>query len=216
VSGEASPPAEITLADGTILLSDAAEAADRLGALLGRPVSLRGLGPAGSASEPRLTMEGESADTVRALNGLLPGEPMPDFSAFPPERLRLLRQGNYFDVYPIHLITRTTLTTLARLAPDSVWDERRFRPNLFIDALDAEGYPELGWIGRRLRVGSGEIEIVTGCPRCVVVTQAVDDVPQDHRVMRTLVRETKHTAGVYARVVEEGEVRVGDAVAWLE
>jgi uncharacterized protein YcbX len=212
VPGEASPPAEIALPDGTRVHSDTSEAATRLGTLLGRPVTLRALGPSGSASEPRLTMEGETPETVRALNGLLPGEPMPDFTAFAPEKLRLLRQGNYFDAYPIHLLTRTTLQTLTRLAPESMWDERRFRPNLLVDAVAVDGYPEMEWIGRRLRVGTAVIEVVTGCPRCVMVTQAADEVPQDHRVMRTLVRETKHIAGVYARVLIEGEVRPGDDV----
>ena len=65
-------------------------------------------------------------------------------------------------------------------------------------------------------MGTAVLEIVTGCPRCVVVTQAVDELPQDHRVMRTLVRENRHTAGVYARVVAEGEVREDDEVALLD
>ncbi len=216
IAGAGSPPAEITLPDGARALTDSADAARRLGDLLGRPVTLRPLGPAGSEAAPRLTLEGEPPDIVREMMGLLPGEPMPDMSAFPPERLRLLRQGNFFDALPIHLLTRTTLRTLARLAPESVWDERRFRPNLLVDTDDPEGYPELEWIGRRLRVGTAVIEVVTGCPRCVVVTQPVDDIPQDHRVMRTLVRETNHTAGIYARIAEEGEVRVGSEVQVLE
>jgi uncharacterized protein YcbX len=215
VPGAGSPPAEIVLPEGAPVLSDSADAARRLGDLVGRPVTLRALGPAGSDAAPRLTTDGESPDTVRELMGVLPGEPMPDLSEFPPERLRLLRQGNFFDALPIHLLTRTTLGTLARLAPESTWDERRFRPNLLVET-DAPGdYPELGWIRRRLRVGDAVIEIAAGCPRCVMVTQAVDELPQDHRVMRTLVRETKHTAGIYARVAEEGEVRVGDQVQML-
>jgi hypothetical protein len=212
VPGAGSPPAEITFPDGAAVSTDSPAAARRLTDLLGRPVALRPLGPAGSEAAPRLTSEGESSETIRALMGILPEEPMPDMSEFPPERLRLLRQGNFFDALPIHLLTRTTLRTLARLAPESVWDERRFRPNVCIEADDPEGYPELGWIRRRVRVGTAVIEVVTGCPRCVMVTQPVDDVPEDHRVMRTLVRETKHTAGIYAGVLEEGEVRVGDRV----
>lgn len=215
VAGAAPPPAEITLPDGTSVRADSADAARRLSEAFGRPVTLRSLGPAGSEAAPRVNTSQESEETVRALNGLVPGEPMPDMSEFPPDRLRLLRQGNFFDALPIHLLTRTTLRTLARLAPESVWDERRFRMNLLVETNDPEGYPELGWVGRRVRVGTAVIEVVTGCPRCVMTTQAVEDVPQDPRVMRTLVRETKHTAGIYAGVLEAGEVRVGDEVSVL-
>lgn len=216
VAGDASPPARITLPDGASFASDSADLPPRLTELLGRPVSMRGLGPAGSEAAARITLEGESPEVVRELNGILPGEPMPDFSEFPPERLRQLRQGNFFDALPIHMLTGTTLKTLAGIAPESVWDVRRFRPNLFVEASEKSGYPEQGWLRRRVRAGTAVIEVVTGCPRCVVVTQPVDDVPQDHRIMRTLVRETKHTAGIYARVVEEGQVRVGDAVELLD
>jgi uncharacterized protein YcbX len=216
VAGAASPTVEITLPDGVRVLSDSADTADRVSALVGRPVSLRALGPAGTEAAPRLTLEGESPEYVRELMGVLPDEPMPDLSEFPPEKLRLLRQGNFFDAMPIHLLTRTTLETLARAAPESSWDERRFRPNLFVATDERDGYPEQSWIGRHIRVGTAVLEIVTGCPRCVVVTQAVDELPQDHRVMRTLVRENRHTAGIYARVTTEGEVREDDEVALLD
>ena len=215
VAGAASPPAEVTLPDGSSVRLDSTEAAPRLSAIFGRPVTLRSLGSAGSEAAPRVNTATESEDTVRALKGLVPGESMPDMSEFPPERLRLLRQGNFFDALPIHLLTRTTLRTLAGIAPESVWDERRFRMNLLVETNDSEGYPEQAWIGRRLRVGTAVIEVETGCPRCVMVTQAVEGVPQDHRIMRTLVRETRHTAGIYAGVVAEGAVRVGDEVSLL-
>jgi len=215
VAGGASPPAEITFPDGTTHPSDSDAVAPRLSELLGRPVSLRALGPAGSESAPRWTTAGESEETLRELNGVLPGETMPDFSEISPERLRLLRRGNFFDAFPTHLLTRTTLHTLARLAPGIDWDERRFRPNVLMDADAAHGYPEMDWISRRIAIGSAVIEVAMGCPRCVMVTQPVDGVPADARVMRTLVRETKHIAGVYAGVVEEGTVRVGDEMRLL-
>lgn len=210
--GAAAAPVEISVPGGAPVASDSPEAARRLSEHCGRPLSLRAVGPPGTETDPRVTLEGEPAEMVRALMGILPDEPMPDLSAFPPEHLRELRRGNFFDAMPIHLLTRTTLRTLESLAPESAWDVRRFRPNLLVEADDGAGYPELGWLGRRIRVGTAEIELVTGCPRCVVVTQADDDLPQDHRVMRTLVRETKHTAGIYARVAKEGTMRVGDAV----
>jgi uncharacterized protein YcbX len=216
VAGEASPPVEIELPDGGRVTSDSPEAPRRLAELLGRPVSLRALGRAGNDAAPRVVSRGEPEDDVRALMGVLPDEPLPDMSAFPPERLRLLRQGNFFDALPIHLLTRTTLRTLARATPESAWDARRFRPNLLLEAEAREGYPEQAWIGRRVRAGTAVLEVVAGCPRCVMVTQPVDELPEDHRVMRTLVRETGHTAGIYASVVIEGEAAPGDAVELLD
>ena len=216
IAGAASPEIEITLPDGTLVASGAGEAAARLSELLGRPVSLRSLGPAGSEAAPRIHSGEESPEALLAMQGLLPGEPVADMSAFPSERLRRLRQGNFFDALPIHLLTRTTLRTLAALAPESVWDERRFRPNLVVDAVEEEGYPELAWIGRRLAVGDAELEVVAGCPRCVMVTQPVDELAEDPRVMRTLVREAEHTAGIYASVVGEGAVKAGDEIRLLE
>jgi uncharacterized protein YcbX len=211
-AAEASPRAEITFPDGTSMSTDASELAQRLAALVGRPVSLRALGAAGSEAPPRVTTAGESPEAIRALMGLLPGEPKPDFRAFTPERLRALRQGNFFDAFSLHLLTRTTLRTLARLAPESDWNERRFRANLLVEADDADGFPELAWVGRKLRIGQALLDVVMGCPRCVMVTLAENDLPQDHSTMRTLVRQSNHIAGIYLSVIEEGVVCEGDVI----
>jgi uncharacterized protein YcbX len=126
-----------------------------------------------------------------------------------------LRRGNFFDALPIHLITRATLRTLERISPDILWDTRRFRMNILVEGDIAGDYPELSWVGRKLRVGQVVLEVDTECPRCSMVTQAVDEVPHDPRVMRTLVREIHHSAGVYAVVVTPGKVEVGDEVELL-
>ena len=215
VAGEASPLAELRLPDGTTVRSGSPEAALRLSELAGRSVAMRALGSAGTETDPRLTTAAETPEIQRALGGLLPGEPEPDFSMFTPERLLQLRQGNFFDAFSLHLLTRESLKTLKQLAPESDWDTRRFRANLLIDSDVLDGYPELAWIGRKLRVGTAIIHIVMGCPRCVMVTHKEHDLPQDHRLMRTLVRETNHIAGVYASVVEEGDVREGDTIELL-
>jgi uncharacterized protein YcbX len=209
---EASPRAEVTFPDGTSMSTDTSELAQRLSALVGPAVSLRALGAAGSEAPPRVTTAGESPEAIRALMGILPDEPEPDYRAFTPERLRALRQGNFFDAFPLHLLTRTTLRTLARLAPESDWNERRFRANLIVEAEDGDGFPELDWVGRKLRIGQVLLDVVMGCPRCVMVTLAENDLPQDLRMMRTLVRRANHLAGIYLSVNEAGEVSEGDAI----
>ena len=212
VDGEPSPPVEIALPDGSRVRGDGAAAA--LSAWLGKSVSLVGLDGSDVAA-PRLTLQGEAPEFVRTAMGLVEGEPDADLSALPPERLRELRRGNFFDALPIHLITRKTLSTLERIAPDVRWDPRRFRMNLLVEGeLDGD-YPELAWVGRRVRVGEAVLSVDTECPRCAMVTQAVDEVPHDPRVMRTLVREIHHSAGIYAAVETPGMVRVGDEVEVL-
>lgn len=215
-AGGSSPPALVTFPDKTVVMTTDPGLSRQLGELVGRAVSLRSLGPVGSETDPRVTNAGASPEAIRELMGILPGEPEPDMSAFPPERLQQLRQGNFFDAHPLHFITRTTLRTLSRLAPESRWDERRFRANVLVEADDPEGYPEFNWLGRRLRVGDALVEVITGCPRCIMVTQEDDDLPQDKQIMRTLVRETQHQAGIYANVMMAGEVREGDAIELLD
>jgi uncharacterized protein YcbX len=210
------PPVEITLPDGNVVRSSDANTARLLSEFLGRRVSLRSLGPPGSKGAPRVTAQGASADAIRELMGLEPGEPMADMSELTPERMHAMRDGNFFDALPMHLLTDVTLRTLAGIAPATAWDEQRFRPNILVSSTAAGGYPEFEWIGRRVRVGAATIEVAMACPRCVMATQATDQLPKDPQVMRTLVKATRHRAGVYARVVYPGEVRPGDELRLVE
>ena len=209
--GAAPPAIEIAFPDGTTKASDDPQVGKALSEYLGRPVSLRALGPDGSAAAPRLKLSDEPEDVVRALSGLEPGEPEADFSMLPGDRLARLRQDNFFDAFPVHVLTRATLDALREIAPESDWDERRFRMNFLVEDA-AAGYPEQEWIGRRVRVGDAILAVDMGCPRCAVPTQPFEELPKDPRIMRVLVRETHHIAGIYAGVALEGEVRIGDEV----
>jgi len=91
-------------------------------------------------------------------------------------------------------------------------DVRRFRPCLLIDAASRMPFPEQGWIGNRLKIGSVVIDTPMTCPRCVMTTRAFADLPKDPRVMRKLVSEADGNLGIYRMVVESGEIRVGDVV----
>lgn len=215
VDGAAPPAVEIAWPGGGCR-SDSPDAAQRLSEHVGRPVALHALLGAGTPTAPRLTTEGETPEFVRALMGVLQDEPLPDMTGLTGDELRRLREGNFFDAYPIHVLSRATLATLGRVAPESDWDIRRFRPNVFIETNGNDEYPELAWIGRRVRIGSAVLHVDMGCPRCVMVTQPVDELAQDHRLMRTLVRETHHTAGIYANVLEPGDVRIGDPIELLD
>ena len=82
---------------------------------------------------------------------------MSDLFGFPAD-VRPYRDANGFQPRyvrsPIHLLTTVALQTLRQALPDSVIDERRFRPNLLVDvASGADPIPENSWIGREIRIG---------------------------------------------------------------
>ena len=74
------------------------------------------------------------------------------------------------------------------------------------------GFMEQDWIGTKLHVGSLVLDIALHCVRCVMTTVAQPGLPKEPRIMRSLVREADQNLGVYASVVQEGSVSVGDAV----
>lgn len=119
----------------------------------------------------------------------------------------------------LHVLTTTTLRTLARALPDSALDVTRFRPNLVLDDVaddSATGYPEHRWIGRRMAVGAVRLRFTGGCDRCVMITKETPTVPHDRGVLRWVARELGNTLGVYAAVEAGGEVRATDEARWLD
>jgi uncharacterized protein YcbX len=142
-----------------------------------------------------------------------PDEPLPDFSTFPPEVIEFESPpGTYYDAYPVLVLTTATLAHLEELAPDSVVDERRFRPNIVIES-DGHGFVEQAWVGSTLTFGEVELDVVAPCARCVMITRAFDDLPQDRALMRTVVAAANQNLGVYATVRRTGSIDLGAPVS---
>jgi uncharacterized protein len=120
----------------------------------------------------------------------------------------------FFDLSPLHLLTTSSLDHLARRHPAGDWDVRRFRPNFLIRS-EAEGLVELAWLGRTLRVGGLTLRCEYPTPRCGMVTREQPGLGFDKGVLRAIVREADQNLGVYADVVEPGEVAVGDELHLL-
>jgi uncharacterized protein YcbX len=208
------PAPEISLPAGDRFRADAADAAQRLGAMLETPVTLWPRQPASDLEHYRRG-RGDHDDLETELRSIFAreaDEPLPDLGLFPPEIMEFESPpGTYFDAYPLLIMTEAALKTLRRLSPESNVDVRRFRPNLLL-SVDDDGFPELDWVGRRLRVGEVEIAIAAPCPRCVMITHPFDDLPKDPKLLRAVVREAGQNAGVYGQVIASGTLKVGDRV----
>jgi uncharacterized protein len=130
--------------------------------------------------------------------------------------------GSFFDLFPVSVLTTSTLEQLSELQPQSRFDERRFRMNVIIDTEEA-GFVENDWISRQLAIGDAvRLSVALPDPRCVMTTLAQEDLPKDSDVLRTLTRYNRvqvadagrfPCAGVYAVVVAPGTLRTGDEVA---
>ena len=215
--GRELPPVRIELPDGSSVNSDSKDVARSLSAYFRRDVTLaraapvdftidqyhpdlENLDPAGHRNE---VMEQKLGSAFFAEAGLV--------SPVPP--------GLFFDLFPVTLLTTSTLEELNKLSPETCFDRRRFRMNLIINTSD-KGFVENDWVGRALSIGDTlRIRVALPDPRCVMTTLAQDDLPGDNEVLRTL---TKHNrlqvgdagqfpcAGVYAVVEVPGIIRRGD------
>lgn len=210
------PAVTMTLPDGSSLHSGDADVAARLSALTGRRVTLWPRQPPeradhyrrGAPDDPDMEKE------LRQIFGRLPDEPLPDFSALPPEIFEFTSPlGTYFDAFPVHLLTTASLRALAAKTPGSRFDVRRFRPNILVEPSDgADGLIEAEWNGRTVRIGDVALSVTMAAMRCSMTTHAVGELPKDPAVLRTIVRDGNQNLGVYAVVTQPGAVRVGDAV----
>lgn len=206
----------IALPDGTLVSSSDPEVHTVLSEVLDYEVTLWPLQPAEDLDHYRRGApdSDDILEELRDIFGRTEDEPLPDLSVFPPEVIEFESPpGSYLDAYPISVMTTSAMRSITDALPDSQIDVRRFRPNLLVDTADEPGHPELDWGGRGLVVGEVELELLTGIPRCVMVTRQIDeDLPTDRSVLRHIVADLDQLLGVYARVTTPGTVRVGDAV----
>ena len=110
---------------------------------------------------------------------------------------------------------RASLDEVAVAAGDHALDETRFRSNIVVDGLEA--WEELRWMGRRVRIGDVEFEVVRQKVRCLATHANPRTGERDVSVMPTLVKafsQKEPTFGI-GMVTSGlgGIVRLGDAVS---
>jgi uncharacterized protein YcbX len=208
----------ITLPSGATVSSQDADVDAVLTQALGHTVSLEAL-PADNNLDHFRRGPGDSDDPLqelRAIFGRTEDEPLPNFAAFPPEVVEFESPpGTHYDCWPLMVMTTSAMDALRAALPNSVIDERRFRPSMMVETQET-GHVEFSWKGKRAQVGSAVVEFLDPCPRCVMVTQAVNaDIGPDRDILRHIVRDLDQNLGVYSRIVTPGVVRVGDTMTFL-
>ena len=213
-SGTGAPT--ITSPDGEAKSASDDDINDWLSAKLEHPVSLWPLLPKEQLEHYRRgPPDDEDFEAeLRAVFGRLPHEPIPDLTPFIEVLEYESPPGTYFDAFPLMLMSKQSLETMKKNNPGSQFDIRRFRPNLLIDCVDDDHpFPEQQWVGKQLLIGKVVLDIAYTCPRCSMVTQPLEELPQDAGIMRALVEQAEGNLGVYARVIQSGTVNVGDSVS---
>ena len=123
-----------------------------------------------------------------------------------PLTLRDLAGAN-FDDSPVLVVNLASLAAFGLEAGVPI-DRRRFRANLYLDGLEPE--EELLWLGRRVRAGDAELEVIKRCDRCVVITRDPDTTTASPELLRILTDTHETCMGLYCGVVRPGRVAVGD------
>jgi uncharacterized protein YcbX len=124
----------------------------------------------------------------------------------------VIMPGTFFDSGIIHLLTTSSLTRIAELAPGSRFEPGRFRPNVVV-ATEGAGFVENDWVGKVIRIGeSVRLRIVKMCFRCVMVNLAQPGFDADGGVLAAAYEHNKGDLGVKGDVLSSGSIAVGDPV----
>lgn len=213
--GDGSKNVNITLPNGRSVKSSDADVNNQLSEALGIQVQLESL-PADGNLEHFRRGPAYDSDPMKELRGVFgrdDDEPLPDFAVFPPEVVEFESPpGTHYDCWPLMVMTTSAFAALRDALPDSVIDERRFRPSIVIDGAEP-GHTEFGWKGHTASIGSAVIEFLDPCPRCVMPTRRINDaIPEDRAILRHIVRDLDQNLGVYARILQPGSFSVNDHV----
>jgi uncharacterized protein len=217
--GDEIPPARIELPDGSSVGSNDADVDAILSRFFGREVELSSAAQNGYTidqyhpDEENYDPDGHRDEVVEADLG----------AAFFNERglPSAVPEDSFFDLYPLSVLTTSTLDQLGELEPESRFDVRRFRMNMIVDT-QGSGFVENDWVGRKLAIGDNvQVGVALPDPRCCMPGVEQEDLPRDPKILKTLARHNRidvagalfPCAGVYAVAEAAGTIHQDDQVS---
>ncbi len=108
----------------------------------------------------------------------------------------------------LSIVNLASVKDLERVARAPI-DPRRFRANVHLDG--AAAWREMDWPGRSLRLGDTVLRIVQTIPRCAAIDVNPATGRRDLNLVKALMDGYRRDeCGVYAEVIEAGEIAIGD------
>ncbi len=198
-------PVRIALPDGRSIHAEDPDAAEIISSELGRKMQLE---ISENAHRERAGIDRRTIFADVPVEEAIPGltaETMPD--SYP------LAQTTFFDSAVMHVIATGTLRHLAKLAPGSDFDSRRFRPSIVVETGERDdAFIEDEWLGGTLVIGHLRIVKMQPALRCVMTTHPQEDLQRDYKILRTAASHHKVNVGVFAAIEKGGHVEIGDSV----
>lgn len=198
--------AVITLPDGTEIAVSDPLASKAISKVVGRELRLE--------SRP-LADEKTTIDRSTVFGDVPVNQMKPDWTPATMPDYFQLRTGTFLEIGALFLLTSGTVEHLRMLqGRTGAIDQRRFRPNIYIDSLpEWQGFVEDAWLDRQLALGDSLVcRGFEPTLWCVTSTLAQEDLPRDLSILRTTANHHAGCLGVYGAVAEPGVVRVGDPV----
>jgi len=110
----------------------------------------------------------------------------------------------------LSLLNLASVKDLERVTKKPV-DPLRFRANLWLEGL--EPWEEFTWLGREITVGGAKLAVTERIDRCPATNVNPQTAERDLNIPKALMMGFRHQdMGVYARVLEGGEIKTGDTL----
>ena len=152
--------------------------------------------------------DGDTADFLAWCKNLMPQDRA--------QSVKVVRADVGMTDTPYTSISLLNTASLADLSDKIGADmaQTRFRGNIWIDG--AEPWDEFNWIGKEIRIGTAEFEVVEPITRCLATHANPQTGERDADVLNTLTQHWGHKDfGVYLRATKSGHASVQDKIEFL-
>ena len=88
---------------------------------------------------------------------------------------------------------------------------QRFRGNFYVDGIDA--WEERNWIGKNIKINNVLFKVERNIPRCVAINLKPKTDYSDLSLLQSLKKAYNHfDMGIYLRSLNDGKIKVGNAI----